>query len=204
MREVGESTNNNTNGKHTQRRGASTPKKQTFSNKIDESKNDTKQLFHLINNITMSKIANPMPEGKMDAQLAKEFASFFLQKIEKIRLLFQDTEEYISEVNTSVPVLWHLLPMTSKEIERELLSKKNQTCELDTIPRNLLKDIIPTVLETITQIVNILLKTGTLPLDWKTAIIRPLLKKARLELTKKNYRPVSNFCFLSKLVEYCV
>ena len=44
-------------------------KNQTILRKIIESKNDTKQLFNLIN-ITMSKRANPMPEGKMDAQLA--------------------------------------------------------------------------------------------------------------------------------------
>ena len=54
-----------------------------ISKKINESKNDTKQLFHLVNNITMSKTPNPMPEGKMDAQLAEEFASFFLDKIKK-------------------------------------------------------------------------------------------------------------------------
>ena len=101
-------------------------------------------------------------------------------------------------------MLQHLLPMTNKEIEREILSMKNKTCELDTIPTNLLKDILLTVLETITQIVNMSLTTGTFPLDWKTAIIRPLIKKATLELIKKNYRPVSNLCLLSKLVEHCM
>ena len=104
-------------------------KKQTISKKNNESKNDTKQLFHLINNTTMSKTANPMPEGKMGAQLAEEFASFFLEKIEKIRLQFQDTDKYIPEVNTSVLMLWHLLLMTNEEIEREILSMKNKTCE---------------------------------------------------------------------------
>ena len=48
------------------------------------------------------------------------------------------------------------------------------------------------------------LTTGTFPLDWKTAIIRPLINKARLELMKKNYRPVSNLWSLSKLVEHCM
>ena len=85
---------------------------QTVSKKIRKNKNDTKQLFNLINNITMSKAANPMPEGKMDAQLAEKFDSFFLDKIENIRVQFQDIDEYIQEVNTSVPMLWHLLPMT--------------------------------------------------------------------------------------------
>ena len=34
--------------------------------------------------------------------------------------------------------------------------------------------------------------------------MRPLLKKSGLELTHKNYRPVSNLQFISKLVERCV
>ena len=49
-----------------------------------------------------------------------------------------------------------------------------------------------------------LLTIGTFPLDWKTAIVRPLIKKAGLERSKKNYRPVSNLCSLSKLVEHCM
>ena len=152
-------------------------KKQIISKKINESKSDTKQLFHLVNNITMCKTPNPMPEGKMDAQLAEEFASFFLNKIEKIRLQFQNTDQYITEVNASVPRLQDLLPLTNKEIEREILSMKNKTCELDAFPTNLIKDILPAVLETITQIVDMSLTTGTFPLDWKTAIVRPLIKK---------------------------
>ena len=59
-------------------------KKQTISKKINESKKDMKQLFHLVNNITLSRAPNPIPEGKPDAQLSTEFASFFLDKIKKI------------------------------------------------------------------------------------------------------------------------
>ena len=94
-------------------------KKQTISKKINESKNDMKQLFHLVNNITMSKEPNSMPEGKMDAQLAGEFASFFLNKNEKIRLQFQNTDQYIPEVNASVPRLHELQPLTNEEIEKK-------------------------------------------------------------------------------------
>ena len=67
-----------------------------------------------------------------------------------------------------------------------------------------MKDILPAVLKTITHIVNMSLTARTFPLDWETDIIRPLIKKAGLELSKKNYRPVSNLCFLSKLVEHCM
>ena len=142
-----------------------------------------------------------MPERKTDAQLAGEFTSFFLNKIKTIRLLFQNTDQYMQEVNASVPRLHELLPLTDEEIEKEICSMNNKTCELDAIQTYLIKDILPTVLKTITQIVNMSLTTCTFPLDQKTAIIRPLIKKAGLELSKKDYRPVSNLCSLSKLVE---
>ena len=179
-------------------------KKQTISKKINESKNNMKQLFHLVNNITMSKTPNPIPEGKTDAQLAGEFASFFLNKIKKIRFQFQNTDQYIPEVNDSVPRLHELLPLTDEEIEKEICSMNNKACELDAIPTYLIKDILPAVLKTITQIANMSPTTSTFPLDWKTAIVRPLIKKPGLELSKKNYRPVSNLCSLSKLVEHCI
>ena len=80
----------------------------------------------------------------------------------------------------------------------------NRTCELDAIPTHLLNDILPAVLKTITKIVNMLPTTDTFPLDWKTAIVRLLIKKASLERSRKNYRPVSNLCSLSKLVVHCM
>jgi hypothetical protein len=43
-----------------------------------------------------------------------------------------------------------------------------------------------------------------MPDTLKHAIITPLLKKLNLELIKKNYRPVSNLPFLSKLIERAV
>ena len=38
----------------------------------------------------------------------------------------------------------------------------------------------------------------------KHAVIKPLLKKLGLELINKNYRPVSNLSFISKLIEEAV
>ena len=128
-----------------------------------------KQLFQLDNNLTISKTPNLMLEQKTDAQLAEEFASYFLQ--------FQHTNEYTPEVNTTVPKLQDFLPLTRKEIEKVTLSMKNKTCELDVILTNLIKDILPTVLNTITQIVNMSLTTGTFPLEWKKAIVRSLIKR---------------------------
>ena len=97
--------------------------------------------------------------------------------------------------------LENFLPLSYNEIHKEILSMNNKTCELDHIPTEILKRILPAILGTIREIVNLSLFSGNFAQDWKTAIVRPLLKKPELDLIKKNYRPVSNLSFLSKLVE---
>ena len=42
------------------------------------------------------------------------------------------------------------------------------------------------------------------PLHWKRALVRPLLKKEGLDPVFKNYRPVSNLAYASKLEETVV
>ena len=39
------------------------------------------------------------------------------------------------------------------------------------------------------------------PNCWKCPIVTPLLKKSGLEAIHKNYRPVSNLAFISKIIE---
>jgi len=57
----------------------------------------------------------------------------------------------------------------------------------------------------ITSLFNRSLVTGCFPSEFKHAIVRPLLKKIGLDASDlKNYRPVSNLSFLSKLLESVV
>ena len=58
---------------------------------------------------------------------------------------------------------------------------------------------------TITNIISTSLTTGIVPPDLKTAIVKPLLKKPSLDKNLlKNYRPISNLPFLSKILEKVV
>ena len=61
---------------------------------------------------------------------------------------------------------------------------------------------IDVIAPAITHIVNLSLSSGIFPKKFKYAFIKPLLKKLILDSTNlKNYRPISNLSFLSKLVE---
>ena len=72
------------------------------------------------------------------------------------------------------------------------------------MPSSLFKDLAPHIIDIITELVNISLTEGIFVNNWKTAIIKPLLKKLGLELIAQNYHPVSNLPFMSKLVQKCM
>ena len=84
------------------------------------------------------------------------------------------------------------------------MKMRNKHCELDIIPINTLKQILDACLPVITQIVNLSLTNGEFCEDWKIAVVKPLLKKPGLDLISKNYRPILNLPFISKLVEKCM
>ena len=81
---------------------------------------------------------------------------------------------------------------------------KTKTCESDPIPTDLFKKDSATNNRDSHKLINKSLTEGAFSIQWKTAIICPLLKKPGIELIASNYRPVSNLPFLSKVVEKIV
>ncbi|XP_044162898.1 uncharacterized protein LOC114956623 [Acropora millepora] len=60
------------------------------------------------------------------------------------------------------------------------------------------------LLPVLTRFINTSLKSGQFPVVWKEALVLPLLKKPGLDILFKNFRPVSNLPFVSKLTESAV
>ena len=75
-------------------------------------------------------------------------------------------------------------------------------CENDPLPTCLVKQQVNVLVPLISSIVNKSLVTGCVPDDLKHANILPLIKNDNLDKDiLKNYRPVSNLIFESKLLE---
>ena len=64
--------------------------------------------------------------------------------------------------------------------------------------------MMPVLCPLITKIVNISLTQGEIHHQWKTAVVRPLIKKLGLVLIHANFRPVSKLSFISKVIEWCM
>ena len=78
-----------------------------------------------------------------------------------------------------------------------------KSCKLDYMGTDKIKAVLHTCIPSITQIVNLSLDKGAFSNQWKTAIVKPLIKAKKKETTHSNYRPVSNLSFISKVVERC-
>ena len=80
-------------------------------------------------------------------------------------------------------------------------SSPDKSCVLDPMPTKLLKENIEVVYHYIKDIINLPIKRV---LCLKKALVCPLLKKNNLALISRNYGPVSNLSYLSKLIEKSV
>ena len=137
---------------------------------------------------------------------------FFVSKISCIRTdLFEmetltenwlcpDLENFLFHSSSK---LYCFKPTTVPEISSIIREASKTSCPLDPIPTSLLHDVLPMLVPVITNIVNYTcLTSGVFPSCLKSAIVQPLLKKPSLDNNIiRNFRPVSNLPFLSKVIE---
>ena len=95
-------------------------------------------------------------------------------------------------------------PLTEEKVSKLINSSTKKSYTLDPLPSSLVIDCIDVLLPIITKMINLSLESGLFADDWKCALVLPLLKKPGLDLLYKNYRPVSNLQYVSKLTEKMV
>jgi len=78
-------------------------------------------------------------------------------------------------------------------------------CSLDPVPTWLVKQCADVLAPVLASMANMSLSEAVFPSSQKHAIIKPILKKANLDVFDlKSYRPVSNLSFIGKLLERLV
>ena len=96
-------------------------------------------------------------------------------------------------------------PVTEQFVLEILQKTVPKSCDFDSIPTKLLYENLDVLLPTITNIINTSLASGLVQPDFKTAIVKPLLRNPSLDQNVlQNYRPISNLPFLSTILEKVV
>ena len=182
-----------------------------YSDKIIECGHDQKGIYKVAKHLLGDKGCPSVPSTAPPSELTEMFSNFFTEKILSIRHGLQSDEEPqdIESHNNRQPSVEKPLEQfncaSKKEVKAIIMKSPNKSCELDPVPTWLLKSCVDELLPIITAIINTSLKSSHVPLDFKCARIRPLLKKPGLDPDiLKNYRPVSNLPFISKVLEKVV
>ena len=96
-------------------------------------------------------------------------------------------------------------PTTASEVRSIILKSTNASCDHDPFPTCLIKHYIDDLIVPSTAIINLSMQDGVVPHDFKQARVTLLIKKKTLCRNEfKNYRPISNLSFLSKILERVV
>ena len=88
--------------------------------------------------------------------------------------------------------------------DRELKKlKRNKSTGVDDLPLGMLKDVASEIAKPISYVINLSLRTGQVPTDWKIARVVPV-HKSRSTVDFNNYRPISILPVISKIIERAV
>ena len=167
--------------------------------KINEC-NTSKALYTITNELSGKSFNNILPNNIPKENIPDDFCKFFNEKVENIRkeLDRHDTKPI------HVPFLGQCLsefnPVSEENVKNIIMSSNAKSCNLDPIPTSILRQNIDILIEPITRIINLSLKNGKVPSDFKSAILTPIIKKPSLDQnTLINYRPSQIWPFYEKL-----
>ena len=180
-----------------------------YHNLIQENSSDQGKLFRISKQLLNQNFDVPLPPHSSKAILANEMANFFVEKISNIRSKFkvctnEDCQDCVPVMDLQVPSFSSFQVITEEEARIIIMSLAKKSSALDPIPTPLVVKCIDVLLPVITKMINISLDSGHFPSSWREALVLPTLKKTGLDTVFKNYRPVSNLSFISKVTEKAV
>ena len=176
-----------------------------YKNLIASKKGDQRALYSIVNRLfDKNKSTSTLPEHEDTKVLANTFNDFYIDKVDLLRSKIPLTNQNTIPNSTNSfrgTLFGSFKPVTETELRDILKTGGIKTSFHDKLPANILKQVIDELIPHLCTLVNKSLSTGSCD-GIKESIIVPLLKKAGLDPDiLKNYRPVADLLFLSKLTE---
>ena len=183
-----------------------------YTDLISENGSDQGKLFRITKSLLFESSNVEFPRHIQPNELATNFGDFFAQKIKDIDSTL-DQFDYVhpdvpdvdekGDKTVASPLSWFEL-LTIEQTFDLIKSMSKKSCVLDPIPTTLAMQVVDDLLPTLSTMINMSLESGQFASAWKEALVKPTLKKPGLAIEYKNFRPVSNLCYVSKLTEGAV
>ena len=173
---------------------------------LEEAEGDARKMFSVVDGLLGKESSSPVLPELDSKQAADALSTFFVEKIETIRNGFSESNSPpVVDSPFAGTALSDFLPVTEDQLRQIIAKSRPTSCVSDPIPTKLLLDCLDILLPVLVQLMNGCLLSGIVPRSFKAAVIKPLLKKNGLDPNEsKNFRPVSNLPYISKLLERVV
>lgn len=178
-----------------------------IQNELKESINNPKRTFDIVNNLLGKDASSPILPNLDENLAAETISTYFTEKIVNISSDLENAASQLPDtsednIDCTGSVLTSFVPVNENTVKKIINKSKKTSCLLDPAPTKFLLQFLDILLPVIVLIINKSLQQGCVPDCLKKAIVKPLLKKPTLDpLQCKNYRPVSNLPFISKILE---
>ena len=139
--------------------------------------------------------------------LCNSFCQFFTDKISDIKQAVARDPNPCSippspELVNAGPVLVDLAPVTPAEVLKIINTVLPKSSRLDYVPTSLIKSCSFVFADLISGLANRTFTQGCFPGKFKSAVVKPLLKKPGLDVNSpSSYRPISNLNNIAKILE---
>ena len=172
---------------------------------LDGASNDPRKMYCIVNKLLGKDSVSPVLPEMEDQAAADALSAFFADKIKTIRESFTDDVQPSIEDDFVGTPLTHFEPVTDDQL-RKIIRRCNATSSsVDPVPTKIVIEHLDILLPVLVNIINASLASAVVPSLFKIAVIKPLLKKPSLDPNVcKNFRPVSNLPYISKLAERVV
>ena len=166
----------------------------------------SKELHQIVNTHSNRHPPKILPTIYPSADLPSIFIKHFTNKAEKLRANI--ASEHVTSTlvtGTTAATLSSFEKVSQLTVKECILNSAPKSCELDPIPSKLLIECLDYILPSLTDLFNSSLASGIFPQCFKSALVTPILKKRCFDHNDlNNYRPVSNLCFIAKILEKLV
>ena len=166
----------------------------------------SKELHQIVYTLSNRHPPRILPTIYPSADLPSIFIKHFTNKVEKLRANIASEHVTSTLVTGTTAATFSSFEKVSQFTVKEcILNSAPKSCEPDPIPSKLLIECLDSILPSLTDLFNSSLATGIFPQCFKSALVTPILKKRCLDHNDlNNYRPVSNLCFITKILEKLV
>ena len=170
---------------------------------LASSSKELHQIVNILSNRHPPKILQTIYPS---VDLPSIFIKHFTNKVEKLRANIASEHVTSTLVTGTTAATFSSFEKVSQLTVKEcILNSAPKSCKLDPIPSKLLIECLDSILPSLTDLFSSSLASENFPQCFKSALVTPILKKKCLDHNDlNNYRPVSNLCFIAKILEKIV